>query len=76
MQTLAQLLPLTESGSHLTMTEAELKMPTNMSACLEYIVRNAHQFQQYVISRDKKMTYEQALVSTIAMIQEMLAESV
>ena len=58
------------------MTEAELNMPTNMAACLDYLVRNAHQFQQYAASRGKKMTYEQALVSTVAMMQGMLTESV
>lgn len=58
------------------MTEAELGMPTNMAACLDYLVRNAHQFQQHVASRDKKMTYETALVSAVAMMQEMLTESV
>jgi hypothetical protein len=59
-----------------TMTEAELNMPTNMAACLDYLVRNAHQFQQYAAFHNKKMTYETALVSAVAMMQETLTESV
>ena len=58
------------------MTEADLNMPDNMTACLEYVVRNAHQFQRYAEFRGKEMTYETALVSAVAMMQEMLTESV
>jgi hypothetical protein len=58
------------------MTEADLNMPANMTACLEYVVRNAHEFQQYAELRGKKMTYETALVSAVALMQEMLTESV